>query len=114
MLAGANRLKRKKDFERAFKQGRGFREGFLSFKAVENGSETTRFGFIVGQKVSKKATIRNKIKRRLRELVKDNLPRVKNGLDVVIITGRGVEKETLMETKENFNKLFQKGKLFHD
>lgn len=114
MLAGANRLKKKKDFERVFKQGKGFREGFLSLRVAENSLKINRFGFIVGQKVSKKATVRNKVKRRLRELVKDSLPRTKQGLDIVLITGRGIEKQGLAETKDSFDKLLKNGKLFND
>ena len=70
MLPKKNRLKNKKDFERVFKQGKGFKEDFLFFKITKNNLKENRFGFIVSLKVSKKAVLRNKVKRRLREIIK--------------------------------------------
>lgn len=69
MLPEINRLKKKKDIEKVFEEGQVFKEGFLIFKIAKNNSGKIRFGFIVSQKVSKRAVLRNKIKRRLRGLV---------------------------------------------
>lgn len=79
MLSGDNRLKKKKDFEYVFKKGKGFKEDFLFVKLVKNNLKITRFGFVVGYKVSKKAVLRNKVKRRLRETVKAELPKIRKG-----------------------------------
>lgn len=108
MLPGINRLKKKKDFEHVFKQGRGLKEGFLSLKFIKNGLDATRFGFVVGQKVSRKAVVRNKVKRRLRILAKAKLGQMKQGIDVVIIAGKGAEKGSLEETAKIFNYLIIK------
>ena len=50
-----NPKKKKKDFEKAFKNGKFFKENFLILKTTENNIKEDRFGFIVSQKVSKKA-----------------------------------------------------------
>ncbi len=73
MLGKENRLRRKKDFEEIFKKGRSFKESFLVLKILKNNLKVSRFGFVVSQKVSKKAVVRNKIKRRLREIVGLNI-----------------------------------------
>lgn len=114
MLANANRLKKKKDFDQVFKKSKGFKEDFLFLKLVRNNLKTTRFGFVVSQKVSKKAFLRNKIKRRLRELVKKNLNEIKKGFDVVIIVGRGLKDKDFDETERIINKLFKKAELTND
>lgn len=114
MLPGINRLKKKRDFERVFKQGRGLKEAFLSLKSTKNGLTSTRFGFVVGQKVSHKAVARNKVKRRLRELTKSELKGLKKGFDVVVVAGKEAETADLKETAEVFHYLLKTGRLTND
>jgi len=110
MLAKRNRLKRKRDFERVFKKGQGFKQGFLYLKIKENSLKSSRFGFIVSKKFSPKATIRNKIKRRLRELVKIKLPEIKKGIDAIIVVMPGAENE-FQKLRDTLDKLFKKAKI---
>ncbi len=46
---------------------------------------TSRFGIAVGLKVSKRAVVRNKIKRQLRAALQQLLPRIFPGWDLVVI-----------------------------
>lgn len=75
---------------------------------MENGLEFSRFGFVVSLKVSKKATVRNKIRRRLSEIVKVS---AKPGIDLVIIALPGAEKKDFLETKEAVNSALIKLKI---
>lgn len=111
MLSEKNRLKKKKDFENVFKKGKGFREGFLTLKIGKNNLDRTRFGFIVSQRISKKATLRNKIKRRLREIVRAKMKTIKKGIDVVLITVPGIEKKSFQEIEKTVERLFKKAKI---
>ncbi len=108
MLPKINRLKNKKDFDRVFKEGSGFKNNFLAIKIVKNNIDASRFGFVVSQKVSKKAVIRNKIKRRLREIVKKNLDGFKNGIDVVLVVFSSLNDKDFLETQKITNDLFKK------
>lgn len=108
MLPKANRLKKKKDFERVFKKGKGYKEDFLYLKVVKNNLKNSRFGFAVSKKISKKATIRNQTKRRLRELVRVRVSRIKNGIDGVIVVMPGLEKKDFWEMESMVDKLFMK------
>ncbi|MBZ9578149.1 ribonuclease P protein component [Patescibacteria group bacterium] len=114
MLPARNRLKKKKDFERVFKEGQGFKQGFLYLKIKKNNLKSSRFGFIVSKKFSPKATIRNKIKRRLRELVKIKLPEIKKGIDGIIIIIPGLEATDFHELEKIVNKLFEKAGLYEN
>lgn len=114
MLPKENRLKKKKDIERVFKKGMSFKEDFLILKMVKNNLKKSRFAFIVSQKVSKKATLRNKIKRRLRELVRLKLKKIKGGLDFIFLTTPGIKEKDFWELDKTINKLFQKTKCFKD
>jgi len=111
MLSKLNRLKKKKDFERVFQEGQGFKEDFLFLKIIKNNLKVSRFGFVVSKNFSKKATLRNKIKRRLRALVKTKLTETKKGIDGVIIAQPGLETKDFWEIEEIINKLFEKSKI---
>lgn len=111
MLPRENRLNQKKDFQRVFQKGKGLRENLLTFKWAPNNLKVSRFGFIVSKKISKKAIVRNQIKRRLREKVRIELPRLKKGIDGVIIVRPGVAKEKNQEISKNLNKIFLRAKL---
>ncbi len=111
MLPAKNRLKLKKDFERVFKEGKGYKENCLYLKLVKNNLESSRFGFAVGKKYSNKATLRNKIKRRLREIIRPALPDIKKGADAVIVVLPGAEMDNFQELDFALKKLFKKAKL---
>ncbi len=113
MLPEINRLQKEKDIERVFKKGRGFKEDFLVLKTLKNDSNKIRFGFVISQKVSKKANVRNKIKRRLSELVRSKLKfkALTNYSDNLFIAVPGLEKKDFWEIEETTNKLFQRAGL---
>jgi ribonuclease P protein component len=67
------------------KTGRAFYSPVLMVKARANELPHSRFAIIVSNKVSKKATQRNLIKRRLREIVRLQLSKLETGADVAIL-----------------------------
>jgi ribonuclease P protein component len=54
-------------------------------RQVGNFALPSRFGITVSQKVSKRAVVRNRLKRRISAAIQSLLPLLKNGLDVVIV-----------------------------
>lgn len=54
-------------------------------KVRENALPHSRFGIVVGLKVSKRATERNLIKRRIREIIRKSLKKVKAGYDLMVM-----------------------------
>lgn len=111
MLPPINRLKKKKDFDKIFQKGKGHKENFLYLKTINNNLKISRFGFITSKKFSSKATMRNKIKRRLREIIRVKLPYIKKGMDGVIIVMPGLEINDFWELEEIINKLLKKAGL---
>jgi len=110
MLPKINRLKKRADFSRVFREGRGFKEDFLFLKIVKNNLENSRFGFVVSKKFSNKAFLRNKIKRKLRELMRIKIKKIKKGLDGVIIISPGAED--FSEIEGEIDNIFKKAGLF--
>jgi ribonuclease P protein component len=113
MLPLRNRLKKEKDFEAVFKNGVGRKEGFLFLKLAANKLEDSRFGFVVSKKVSNKSVVRNKIKRQLRNLVKRNLPRVKKGIDAVMVVSPGAQKASFEELSALVEKILTKSRIIN-
>lgn len=111
MLPKANRLTKKKDFDTVFKNGESIKSDFLIFKILKNQFEHSRFGFVVSKKVSNKATVRNMVKRRLREVILGELKRVKGSMDIIIITLPGIEKREFSQIKGVVTTIFKKAKL---
>ncbi|MDD3032766.1 MAG: ribonuclease P protein component [Candidatus Pacebacteria bacterium] len=108
MLKRENRLTKKKDFERVYKKGRGIKTDSLFLKILENEQEITRIGIVISKKVSKRAVIRNKIKRRIREIVKKSS--LKPGFDLIIVTYPQIKEKDFQQLEEEINQLFKKAK----
>ena len=106
MLSEQNRLSKKKDFEKVFKRGKGYRKDFLFLKTENNGLDFSRFGFIVSKKISNKAVVRNKIKKQLREIVRKKIPEIKKGIDAVIITMPGIESKSFQGIEKTIDEIF--------
>lgn len=91
---------RNKEFDRAFKLGQSFYSRILGVKAVDNDLSINRFGILISTKVSKKAVIRNKIKRQIRAALHEEMPRLKIGKDLVIIVFPQILDKKFQEIKD--------------
>lgn len=109
MLASKYRLKKKINFARVeidgkMIQSRSFGMGVYNRKD----DEASRFGFIISTKISKKAVIRNRIKRTMSDSIRKNIDKIKKGYDVVFLLkplAVKIDKETLEnETTEIITK----------
>ena len=85
MLAREHRLRAAADIARVYKRGAyGSSGGALSAKATQSGRAQTRAVVVVGKKVSKRAVVRNRIRRRLISLLSGLWETVSPGYDIVV------------------------------
>lgn len=78
-------LRRRKDFERLFKRGRRFDHQLLTTVVlVREDCGPPRAAFIAGHKVGK-AVVRNKVRRRLREIWRGLLDHIAQPADVAFV-----------------------------
>ncbi len=85
MLKREKRLKKDKDFKKIFQKGKSVQGGAFKMRIVLNNQETTRFGFIIGLKFSKKAVVRNRTRRVFSEAVRKLYDKIKPGCDIAIM-----------------------------
>jgi ribonuclease P protein component len=111
MISKDQRLRTKKDFSRLFKIGRIFHSVGISLKIAKNNLPIIRFGFVISAKVTKKATKRNKIRRRLRSIVGKNLMNIKNGYDVAFLGRKEVLELSFKELEQSVVHLLGKAGL---
>jgi ribonuclease P protein component len=104
-----SRLQRKSDIDSVFKKGKSFREGLILLKVLKTDLESSRFDLVISHKVSKKATVRNKLRRRLKNIFQNLL---KDGegtsADILVIAFPGLEKKGYKELGETTERVFKR------
>jgi ribonuclease P protein component len=65
-----------------------------------NNLEVSRIGIVVGNKISKKATVRNKLKRQLREIICPELGKIRSGYDLIISVLPAATDKTYQELEK--------------
>jgi ribonuclease P protein component len=90
MLPAPHRLRQFRDFQRAYRSGRGVQGSLVRLKIAPNQLEHSRFGVVVPNKLIKKATQRNRKKRQMRAALHALLPRIQPGFDVVVSAQGGL------------------------
>jgi len=114
MLAKTARVHKKKEFDQFFglnfkkNKGVNISSGNLIVKVFFNNKEKSRFGFIVANTVDKRATVRNLLKRRLRELVAKRLTRFSPAVDGLILAKPAAKNLEFVVLERELESLFRK------
>jgi ribonuclease P protein component len=88
------RLRRRRDFDAVFQQGRAWHNELLVLRSLPNALEHNRYGFVTGKRLGG-AVIRNRLRRRLRESIRV-LPALP-GWDVVVSAKKPAAGATFQE-----------------
>ena len=75
----------------------------FNVRVSDNGEETARFAFIVSKKIDKRAVVRNKTKRVLRNAVGEILGKLNGGRNIVIVAKKALiasQKEAVTDSLE--------------
>jgi len=116
VLPKIHRLRQRRDFTWVYQKG--FRRSSLHFtlrglKVHSAQATPTRIGISISQKVSKLAVVRNRIKRQIRAALRQLLPQIVTGWNLVIVVQpRAVEcdyHQFLQELKQ----LLQEAEIIH-
>lgn len=114
MLSRRYKLKRNNDFKKVFKQGQYYQKDYIKLKVLANNLKISRFAFVIGLKISKKAVERNKIRRQLEEITRYKFDKIKTGFDVVIMPNSEIIDKSYKRIGKILISLFQKSKILWD
>ena len=112
MLPKKHRLVKKKDFKLAFEKGTSYFSPAVNLVVSKN-NDASYFliGFIISNKVSKKAVVRNKIKRQMRAILRSFLSTLKGGGSLIFIAKKSLLDSNYHELERDIRTLLSKSKL---
>jgi ribonuclease P protein component len=108
-LSAQHRLKRPRDFQEVYDQGNRYQSSHFVLRALATAPEQPlQIGIVISRNVSKKAVVRNRLKRQIQGVMRELLPSLLPGWRVIIILRpRVVEcnyEHFLRELKQLFSK----------
>jgi ribonuclease P protein component len=90
-------------------KGQKVDQKYFSYKYAPSKSQSSRFCVIISLKVSPKAVIRNRLRRKIYEIIRLNAALVSSPYDIIIICKKGApglaHKELLQEITKAFKKI---------
>lgn len=110
MLPQPHRLKRSADVTLVQKQGRSWRHPLCVLLSKNGDAEASRFAFIASKRVGK-AVVRNRVKRLLREAVRQHLGDIQPGWDCVWIARPRLSQASFAEVETAVLHLLARAKL---
>lgn len=113
-LPASRRLKRHGEFARVKSGGTGQKGRFLVLNVLATGGASpSRCGIITGRKIGN-AVHRNQVRRRLREIVRQEGDRIKQGLWLVIIARWNATQASMEELKQDWKRCATRAGIFQD
>lgn len=100
-----HRIRRSTEFKKAYSRGKNYWNRNFTLYIKKNNLNYTRFGIVVTKKLGK-AVVRNKIKRRIREINKELLPYIHEGYDIVLIPKKNTVDLSFEELKKSVEHIY--------
>ncbi|PJA45648.1 ribonuclease P protein component [Candidatus Uhrbacteria bacterium CG_4_9_14_3_um_filter_50_9] len=111
MFPREHRLRHEKDIKALFANGKSVFGIYVGLKVRKNNLPLSRFAVVVGTKVSKRAVVRNRLKRRVRAIAHERLRSITSGYDVLFLVRKEALEATFEELETELVKTLKKAKL---
>lgn len=105
------RLKKNRDFQFTYKRGRSLGHPLLVLIFRRTNQPQSRIGFSITKKFGK-AVARNRIKRQLREILRNKLPGIKAGYDIIFVVRKDAKGADFKKLNGAVHNLLKRAKLF--
>jgi ribonuclease P protein component len=103
-----NRLNKPEQFKAVYAQGNTLVDRFMVLKSLPNQLELYRYGVSISKRVGK-AVVRNRIKRRLREIIR--LKPLVSGWDIVLIVRNPAAESDYKQLEKSVVSLLSRAKM---
>lgn len=109
MFARPQRLRKNTDIIRTYRRGKRFAARHLKINYLANPRGGLRVAVVISKKIDKRAVARNRAKRRVRELLRDEIKAegVK-GFDILITVLAAVEEMSVVELRAEVRQLVKR------
>lgn len=107
------RLRRRADFQHVRVQGRQWHHPWMTMAAVPNQLTHNRYGFVASRRLGG-AVVRNRVRRLLREAVRQLNPWLIPGFDVVFLARNAILDQPYNKINEALKTLFQRANLWQN
>lgn len=108
MLPKEKRIRNSREFKRVYQRGSFFGSDLLSINFLANRLSFSRLGIVINRKIEPKATKRNKIKRRFREVSRKLYERLPAGYDVIITIKKPASSAEFSKIEQAVEGVFEK------
>lgn len=111
MSVRIGRISKQKDFEKIFKQGKSFQNNLFSLRLINNELASFHLAVVVSNKISKKAVVRNRLRRQAKEILRKELFGNAKGFDLIFIAKGELAGSEFPKIKDAIINLLNKAKI---
>ena len=113
MLKRINRLKKRYQFNYVYKSGEHFSGEHMVLYLVSSKTKNIKVGLAVTKKVGK-AVVRNRVRRQLREIIKKQVPSLKQNYNLIVVARDNITSASFENLTNEFLKLIKKANLINE
>lgn len=113
MLKRINRLKKRYQFNYVYKSGEHFSGEHIVLYVASSKTKNIKVGLAVTKKVGH-AVVRNKVRRRLREIIKTQVPNLKQNNNIIVVARDNITEASFEKLSNEFLKLIKKANLINE
>jgi ribonuclease P protein component len=107
------RLRDRRDFSRLRHEGQTVSRGGLLLSVMPNGLDHNRYGFVTSKSLGN-AVVRNRVRRLMREAVRQLHPRMKPGLDIVLVARQSLVGKPFSAVQRILEELCSQVQIIHE
>ena len=113
MLKRINRLKKRYQFNYVYKSGEHFSGEHMVLYVVSSKTKNIKVGLAVTKKIGH-AVVRNRVRRKLREIIKKQVPTLKQNYNIIVVARENISEASFDKLSAEFLKLLKKANLIQD